>query len=249
MWILKRDEMTAVKFKNITHSYSNEPVINNLNAGIEENQITVILGQSGSGKSTLLQMINGLIKPDYGTVTILGQNIDYTRLSKLRLRIGYSVQGTSLFPHLKIYDNIALLPKINHHDPEKTDARIKYLMKFVSLDLSHLDKYPYQLSGGEQQRVGICRAMIMNPPVFLLDEAFGALDPGTRNEIHEEVLNLQSIEPRTIIMVTHDVTEAFKLAQKIIILNRGIIEQYDTSENIQNKPATDFVRKFIQGIN
>jgi len=121
-------------------------------------------------------------------------------------------------------------------------------MKFVNLDLSNLNKYPHQLSGGEQQRVGICRAMILNPRIFLLDEAFGALDPSTRNEIHDELLNLQLAEPRTIIMVTHDVNEAFKLAQSILILNEGIIEQYDTAENIKNKPATQFVENFIRGI-
>jgi osmoprotectant transport system ATP-binding protein len=240
--------MHAIKLESISHSYTNVTVLRNITASIAENKITVILGKSGSGKSTLLQMINGLIIPESGKVSLYGQLIDYGQLSKLRLGIGYSVQGISLFPHLTVHENIALLPKINGYDRSKTAERIKYLMKFVNLDLSNLNKYPHELSGGEQQRVGICRAMILNPRIFLLDEAFGALDPSTRNEIHDELLNLQLAEPRTIIMVTHDVDEAFKLAQFILILNEGIIEQYDTAENIKNKPATQFVQNFIRGI-
>ena len=240
--------MYAINFDSISHSYTDVSVLSNITADISENQITVILGKSGSGKSTLLQMVNGLILPKSGTVSIYDQLIDHAQLSKLRLGIGYSVQGISLFPHLTVHDNIALLPKINQYDKTQTEKRINYLMKFVNLDLSNLKKYPHQLSGGEQQRVGICRAMILNPRIFLLDEAFGALDPSTRNEIHDALLNLQLAEPRTIMMVTHDVNEAFKLAQSILILNQGIIEQYDTAENIKNKPATQFVENFIRGI-
>lgn len=240
--------MYAINFDSISHSYTDVSVLSNITAAISENQITVILGKSGSGKSTILQMVNGLIPPKSGTVSIYGRLIDYGQLSKLRLGIGYSVQGISLFPHLTVHGNIALLPKLNQYDKIQTEERIKYLMKFVNLDQSNLYKYPHQLSGGEQQRVGICRAMILNPRIFLLDEAFGALDPSTRNEIHDELLNLQLAEPRTIIMVTHDVNEAFKLAQSILILNEGIIEQYDTAENIKNKPATQFVENFIRGI-
>lgn len=240
--------MFAVKFESVSHSYSEKPVLHNINITLDENRITIILGKSGSGKSTLLQMINGLINPESGSIRIFDNPLDYSRLSKLRLGIGYSVQGTSLFPHLTVHDNIALLPKINNEDRDRAEKRIKYLMKFVDLDISFLEKYPYQLSGGEQQRVGICRAMVLNPKIFLLDEAFGALDPATRNEIHKELLNLQSVEPRTIIMVTHDVNEAFKLGERIIILNEGSIEQDGTVDDIINNPATEYVSNFIRGV-
>jgi osmoprotectant transport system ATP-binding protein len=240
--------MDAVVFRDISHAYDAQPVLKHITATIKSDEITVVLGKSGSGKSTLLQMVNGLIRPGMGDVTIFGAPIDYSQLSQLRLNIGYSVQGTSLFPHMTVHENIALLPGINRYDKDKTKQRIVYLMKFVDLDLSYLDKYPYQLSGGEQQRVGICRAMVLNPKIFLLDEAFGALDPATRNDIHQELLNLQKAEPRTILMVTHDVNEAFKLGQNIMILNEGKVEQYDHPDVIQHKPATAFIKNFIQGI-
>ncbi len=240
--------MSAVTFTSVSHAYTDQPVLQNINASFEKDQITVILGTSGSGKSTLLQMINGLIIPDSGSVSLFNQPLDYNRLSQLRLQIGYSIQGTSLFPHMTVQNNIALLPAINGHEKSKTEERIRYLMKFVNLDISFLQKYPHQLSGGEQQRVGICRALILNPPIFLLDEAFGALDPTTRNELHKELLALQQAEPRTIIMVTHDVYEAFKLAQNIMILNNGVIEQHGSPDDIKNQPATIFVRKFVQGV-
>jgi len=147
---------------------------------------------------------------------------------------------------MTVYKNISLLAEINRLDRRKTEERTKYLMNFVNMDISFLDKYPYQLSGGEQQRVGICRAMMLNPRIFLLDEAFGALDPSTRGELHKELLDLQQAEPRTIILVTHDVQEAFKLAQSILILDNGKILQYGKTDEIQSNPANDFVRKFIK---
>ena len=238
--------MKPVIFNNVSHYYGQRKVLDNLNLSFEENKITVILGRSGSGKSTLLQMINGLIIPSEGDIEVLGDKIDYDRVYELRRSIGYAVQGTGLFPHMTVLDNIALLPKIADQKIESAMPRIDRLMNLVDLDPGFKDKYPYQLSGGEQQRVGICRAMILNPPIFLLDEAFGALDVMTRQEIHDELLTLQKEEPRTIILVTHDVSEAMKLADNLIILEEGKIQQYASPDEIIKKPANNIVEKFLK---
>jgi osmoprotectant transport system ATP-binding protein len=224
-------------------------VLDGINLAFDEKNITVILGRSGSGKSTLLQMINGLIIPSQGYVEVFGNRIDYNQVHELRRSIGYSVQGTGLFPHMTVFQNIALLPKIVNQKITTILPRIERLMGFVDLDLEFKDKYPFQLSGGEQQRVGICRAMILNPKIFLLDEAFGALDVMTRSEIHEELLALQKEEPRTIILVTHDVSEAMKLADNLIILEEGKVQQYAPPEQITKNPANKNVEKFLQDYN
>jgi osmoprotectant transport system ATP-binding protein len=237
--------MPPVRFDNVSHFYGARKVINSISFSIKEKATTVIIGKSGSGKSTLLQMINGLIIPTHGNVFIFDSKIDYDHIHKLRLHIGYSVQGTGLFPHMNVYDNIALLARIAKWDKANIDHRIDLLMRFVDLDPSYKRKYPHQLSGGEQQRVGICRAMILNPKIFLLDEPFGSLDPATRKEIHQELLTLQKAEPRTIVMVTHDLREAIKLADNILIIHDGIIQQFASTQVIMEQPANDFVRSFI----
>jgi len=238
--------MKPVIFKDVSHFYGQRKVLDNLDLSFDENKITVILGRSGSGKSTLLQMVNGLIVPSQGIVNVFGDEIDYNRVHELRRAIGYSVQGTGLFPHMTVFENIALLPKIINQNMTMTTSRIERLMKFVDLDNRFKDKYPYQLSGGEQQRVGICRAMILNPRIFLLDEAFGALDVMTRNEIHEELLALQREEPRTIILVTHDINEAMKLADNLIIVEEGRVQQDASADEIKKNPANERVENFLR---
>ncbi len=238
--------MSLVQFKNVSHYYGSYAAINDLSFEIEDLKITAIIGKSGSGKSTLLQVINGLIKPSKGELTIFGKPIDYYNIIKARLKIGYSVQGTGLFPHMTVYNNIALLGKITGESKHDIERRIDTLMSFVNLPPSFKTKYPYQLSGGEQQRVGICRAMLLNPPIFLLDEAFAALDPATKNEIHTELFQMQIAEPRTIIMVTHDLAEAIKLADNIMILDNGVIQQYASKKEVISNPANKFVDDFIK---
>jgi osmoprotectant transport system ATP-binding protein len=236
----------AINFKNVSHAYNQAPVLNNINCAIRENKITAVIGKSGGGKSTLLQMINGMIRPKSGEIEIFGKIIDYAKLVDLRLKIGYSVQGTGLFPHMTVFENIALLARVNNYDPDYIVSRTEKLIHFVDLDTSYLNKYPYQLSGGEQQRVGFCRAMILQPDIFLLDEAFGALDPTTRNELHREFLTVQEAEPRTVVMVTHDLPEAKKLAGELMVLHNGVIQQFGPTEEVLNNPANPFVRDFIQ---
>jgi osmoprotectant transport system ATP-binding protein len=237
--------MSLIQFDNVSHYYKDTCALDNLTFEIDDHKITAIIGKSGSGKSTLLQIINGLVKPLTGSVFVFGEKLKYNDINKTRLRIGYSVQGTGLFPHMTVYNNISLLGKITNQLKHDTERRVDMLMSLVNLPPSFKTKYPYELSGGEQQRVGICRAMLLNPPVFLLDEAFGALDPSTKNEIHSELLSFQKIEPRTIVLVTHDLAEAMKLADNIMILEKGIIQQYGVKDEILNKPANDFVKAFV----
>jgi osmoprotectant transport system ATP-binding protein len=220
-------------------------VLNDISFFIEENIITAVIGRSGGGKSTLLQIINGLIKPTSGEVYVYGDKLDYDNINELRLNIGYSVQGTGLFPHMTAYENIFLPARICKRQAIDIEERIDMLMNLVDLPQGYKKKYPYQLSGGEQQRVGLCRAMILNPKIFLLDEAFAALDPTTKNEIHTEFIKLQKFEPRTIVLVTHDLNEALKLGDKIVILEGGVIQQIGIKDDIINKPANQFVTDFI----
>jgi len=237
--------MYPVELKNITKYYSEVKVLDNINISIPENKITAIIGRSGSGKSTILKLINGLVKPAEGAIRIFGKEINYESLDKLRLDIGYSVQGTALFPHMSVFENITLLARLNNRSKEEIDKRLDVLIRLVGIPEEYLRKYPYGLSGGEQQRVGLCRAMMLNPKLFLLDEAFGALDPTTKSEIHKEFIQIQKAEPRTIVMVTHDLQEAFKLADQIIIIEKGIIQQTGSKDEIKNS-TDEFVNYFVR---
>lgn len=237
--------MSIVRFEGVSHRYNNTYALSDVSFHIQENRITAIIGRSGGGKSTLLQIINGLIKPTSGRVFIFGNELNYSKINEIRLKIGYSVQGTGLFPHMSVNDNIAMLGKITGMSRADLERRIDTLMGLVDLVPSYKTKYPYQLSGGEQQRVGLCRSMLLNPPVFLLDEAFAALDPTTRNEIHKEFLKLQEIEPRTILIVSHDINEALKLADDLMIIEKGELQQFGNKEELLKNPANDFVRKYI----
>jgi osmoprotectant transport system ATP-binding protein len=239
--------MSVITFEHVFKSFGGEDyALHDIHLTFPENVTTAIVGTSGSGKSTLLQLINGLERPSRGQVYVYGNEIDYQQLPVLRRRIGYAVQGTGLFPHLTIFENISLLAILEKWAPQRVQARAEELMKLVSLPLDFAKRYPYQLSGGQQQRAGLCRAMMLDPKIFLLDEAFGALDPITRGEIHAEFLHLQSAAPRTIVMVTHDLKEALNLAQQIVILDKGRIEQIGSGEQLLEKPATDFVVNFFK---
>jgi len=234
--------MPIISFEHVYKSYDGiHNALDDLHLQIAPNLTTAIVGTSGSGKSTLLQLINGLERPTQGRVFVFGEAINYTALPALRKRLGYAVQGTGLFPHLTVFENISLLAKLEAWEPPKIRARAEELMRLVSLPLDFAHRYPYQLSGGQQQRVGLCRAMMLDPKIFLLDEAFGALDPITRSEIHEEFLYLQKVAPRTIVMVTHDLKEALKLAQHLVILHQGRIEQAGAGEQLLQNPDTEFV--------
>lgn len=212
---------TAIHLDNISLRFGSQALFTNLTLDIEDKKITAIQGRSGSGKSSLLQVINGLIQPDQGSVFHFGEQMNYHNIYKTRMNIGYAVQQVGLFPHLTVYENITLPGRLAHWTPEENDTRARELMALVSLDEHHKQKYPHQISGGEQQRVGICRSIFLNPRILLLDESFSSLDEETKEEIHTEVIKLQQMEPRCIVMVTHDPKEAGKLGDHRIKLDQG----------------------------
>ncbi len=237
--------MSSIAFDNVSKSYLKKIALNNITLTFQPNKTTAVIGPSGSGKSTLIQLINGLIRPDHGQVSVSHKKINYDNLPELRKRMGYAVQGTGLFPHLTVKKNITLLAVLENWQNDRISKRAEELVNLVNLPADYFNKYPHQLSGGEQQRVGLCRAMMLNPKIFLLDEAFGALDPITRSEIHAEFIKLQKLEARTIILVTHDLREAFKLADRVVILNEGQVEQIGPRKEILETPASKFVEKFV----
>lgn len=220
-------------------------MIPNLDLTIRGNQTTAIVGESGSGKSTMLQLINGLLMPDAGDILLDGTPLDYNNLPTIRRKIGYAVQGAGLFPHLTVRDNAALIAGLEGWTEADINQRLGQLFSLLDLDETFLERFPNSLSGGQQQRVGLCRAMMLNPPLLLLDEPFSALDPITRRGIHEEFKALQQAESRTIVLVTHDMVEAMKLAQHIVILKSGEVVQQGSVQDVRSNPNGDYVKKLL----
>lgn len=234
-----------IKFEKVSKSFRDTKVLKEISFEIEEGQLVVLIGLSGCGKTTSLKMINRLIKPTSGTITINGKNIAQEDPIQLRRSIGYVIQQTGLFPHMTIRENIEIIPKVVKLDPLKVADKTVELMEMVGLDREFLDRYPNELSGGQQQRVGVARAFALDPDIILMDEPFSALDPITRNSLQDELVNLHSLVKKTIVFVTHDMSEAIKIADKICIMDKGEIIQYDTPENILKNPANDFVLEFV----
>jgi osmoprotectant transport system ATP-binding protein len=214
----------VIELKNITQSFQDKTVVNDLSVNFTKGKVTALLGKSGSGKSTLLQIINGMIKPQKGEIKVLGKHFDYQKASEIRLQIGYVVQQVGLFPHLTISENISLLGKIAKQSQNQIAERTHFLMDSVQLSHDYLKKYPHQLSGGEQQRVGLCRALFLKPPLLLMDEPFASLDYTTRTGIYQYFKLLQETEPCSVIIVTHQFEEAELLADDFIWLENGKIK-------------------------
>lgn len=232
------NEKNLVELSHITHAFGNHPVLSDVTLSFRKNSITSILGKSGSGKSTLLQIINGMIRPLNGTVVLDGNFLDHENIHALRLQIGYVVQHVGLFPHMTIRDNINLLGKISKKPKDEIQKRVVELMEMVRLPLSHLDKYPYQLSGGEQQRAGLCRAMLLRPSLLLMDEPFASLDYGTKQGIYQHLLEIQKKERRTIIIVTHDWEESLKLADHFLWIADGKIKAAGDKAELSDLKST-----------
>lgn len=235
-----------IEYKGVTKIYDNDVVaVNNANITINDGEFVVFIGTSGSGKTTALRLVNRMHDPTEGDIIIDGENIlDYSPVD-LRRKIGYAIQQTGLFPHMTIYENVVTVPRLLKWDEAKCRETAERLMERVDLPLALLDRYPSELSGGQQQRIGVIRALAANPNVVLMDEPFGALDPITRDALHDLVIELQREYNNTFIFVTHDMDEALKLADRIAIWHNGEIIQYDTPENILTNPANDYVRSFI----
>ncbi len=237
---------TAIEFKNIKKSYGENVIINDFNLSVNEGGFVTIIGSSGCGKTTILKMVNGLITQDSGDVLINGENIKDKNLTELRRNIGYSIQGSVLFPHMTVEKNIAYVPNLlNKKNKAKTKNAVAKWMKIVGLDESIKNRYPSELSGGQQQRVGIARALAASPSILLMDEPFGAVDEITREQLQNEIKRIYNETKITILFVTHDISEALKLATRVLVMNDGKIEQFDTPKEILKNPKTDFVKQLV----
>lgn len=234
-----------ITFENIRKSFDGQEVIKGINFTINEGELVAIIGLSGSGKTTTLKMINRLIEPSSGAIKINGKNILDENLIKLRRNMGYVIQSTGLFPHMTIRDNIQIIARQEAIDEKEIDEKTNELMDLVGLERDMLDRYPGELSGGQQQRVGFARAFLLDPEIVLMDEPFSALDPITRTALQDELLHIQEEIKKTIVFVTHDMSEAIKMADRICIMDQGHIVQYDTPENILKNPANEFVSDFV----
>lgn len=230
---LRRGEVLALK--NITLSFP-------------RNLTTAILGTSGSGKSSLVQLIIGLLEPDSGSVFTLGEDLADCDRRRLRKRIGYAVQGVSLYPHMKVGRNIELPAILDDRPAQQTRARLAELMNIMQLPPDILQRYPHELSGGQQQRAGLCRAMMLRPELLLLDEPFSGLDTMTRRSIHQEFLNLRRVEPVSTIIVTHDPQEAVALADRLVVMMAGTVLQSGSTREVISQPANDQVRELCTGL-
>lgn len=235
-----------IEFIGVNKIFKNNIVLHDINLKIEDRSITVFVGPSGCGKTTTLKMINGLIKPTSGKILINGEDIGEKNIIDLRRGIGYVIQQTGLFPHMTIKENIELVAKLEKVPEAQRRDRVRELMEMVGLSYEKFsDRYPKQLSGGQQQRVGIARALMTNPDIILMDEPFSALDPITRSQLQDELINIQTQYKKTIIFVSHDMDEAVKIADKICIMGTGKIIQYDDPETILKSPKNEFVSNFV----
>ena len=240
--------MSAIRFEEVFLKFPGapHPAVNNCTCEIEAGQLVVILGPSGCGKTTLLKMVNRLYEPTSGTIYLDGTDIRKMKATKLRQQIGYVIQQSGLFPHMTVAENIAVVPKLLGWSRMQYQQRIDELLTLVDLpSQDYRNRYPAQLSGGQQQRVGLARALAGDPKVMLMDEPFGAIDAITRETLQDEILRLQRQLKKTILFVSHDVEEALRLADKMMILQKGQIVQFDTPFNILTRPANEFVHDLV----
>jgi len=238
-----------ITLKDVTKQYPDGTVaVGNLSMEIPSSEITVLLGSSGCGKTTTLRMINRLIEPTSGTIELDGRDLATVPVHELRRGIGYVIQQAGLFPHRSVADNIATVPRLLGWDRKRQRARSLELLELVGLEQSMADRYPSQLSGGQQQRVGVARALAADPPLLLMDEPFGAVDPVRRGALQQEFKRLQRDLGKTVVFVTHDVDEAVLLGDRIAIMQQGgQVAQYGPPEALLAQPADDFVASFIGG--
>ena len=235
-----------IEYRNIGKSYKGEWIVRDFNLRIKKGDFLCIVGSSGSGKTTLLKMINGLLKPDEGEIYISRKNILNEDIISLRRKIGYVIQGNGLFPHMTVEENIAYVPKLEKIEDKEVKIIVDKMLNLVGLPLEIKDKYPHELSGGQQQRVGIARAYANSPHILLMDEPFGAVDSITRYQLQKDLTKIHSETNCTIIFITHDISEAFKLGTHILVMDKGKIQQYGTRQEVWNNPSNDFVKKLIE---
>ncbi len=236
--------MEIIRLEHVTKSFDGQKVLDDLSLSVNEGEFLTVIGRSGCGKTTMLRLINGLQKPDSGKVYVEGEDVDNTDLIALRRRIGYVIQNKGLFPHMTVEKNISYVPVISgKKNKEENHRQALRLLKLAGLEESMAGRYPSELSGGQQQRVGIARALASDAKILLMDEPFGALDEITKRAMQDEVLSLQTQLHMTIVFITHDIREAMKLGDRVLVMEQGKIAQLDTPEMILRRPADDFVRE------
>jgi osmoprotectant transport system ATP-binding protein len=244
---LDKRGVVLIQFINVTKRYNDRSMaLNGINLEIKAGELVTLIGPSGCGKTTTMKMVNRLVEPTSGQILVDGQDISTINPVELRRNIGYVIQQIGLFPHMKIKDNVALVPRLKGINKEIYEKRIDELLDMVGLNPDeYRDRYPSELSGGQQQRVGVIRAMAAEPSIILMDEPFSALDPISREQLQDELIRLQEEVKKTIVFVSHDMDEALKIADRIVLMQEGAIVQADTPDRILRRPENDFVRTFI----
>ncbi len=236
-----------IQFEHVSKEYEGKKVVSDLNFEIQQGEFFILVGPSGSGKTTILKMINRLLEQTEGNIYLEGKNSEDYNTRKLRFNIGYVLQQIALFPNLTVLENIELIPEMKNWEKRRRREKAKELMKRVGLNPEkYVNRYPRDLSGGEQQRVGILRAIIFNPKILLMDEPFSALDPISRNQLQDLIKKIHKEFGMTIVFVTHDMKEAMKLGDRICIMKNGKQIQLATPENIRKNPANQFVEEFFR---
>ncbi|EGI4370106.1 glycine betaine ABC transporter ATP binding protein YehX [Escherichia coli] len=234
-----------IEFSHVSKLFGAQKAVNDLNLNFQEGSFSVLIGTSGSGKSTTLKMINRLVEHDSGEIRFAGEEIRSLPVLELRRRMGYAIQSIGLFPHWSVAQNIATVPQLQKWPRARIDDRIDELMALLGLESNLRERYPHQLSGGQQQRVGVARALAADPQVLLMDEPFGALDPVTRGALQQEMTRIHRLLGRTIVLVTHDIDEALRLAEHLVLMDHGEVVQQGNPLTMLTRPANDFVRQFF----
>ncbi|MCI3659646.1 glycine betaine ABC transporter ATP binding protein YehX [Escherichia coli] len=234
-----------IEFSHVSKLFGAQKAVNDLNLNFQEGSFSVLIGTSGSGKSTTLKMINRLVEHDSGVIRFAGEEIRSLPVLELRRRMGYAIQSIGLFPHWSVAQNIATVLQLQKWSRARIDDRIDELMALLGLESNLRERYPHQLSGGQQQRVGVARALAADPQVLLMDEPFGALDPVTRGALQQEMTRIHRLLGRTIVLVTHDIDEALKLAEHLVLMDHGEVVQQGNPLTMLTRPANDFVRQFF----
>lgn len=238
--------MEMIRLEHVTKSFGRYKALDDVSIVVEEGEFLTVIGRSGCGKTTMLRMINGLQKPDSGKVYAAGEDVGEADLIRLRRKIGYVIQNKGLFPHMTVEKNIIYVPVISGQKDKRQNRKLaEELIGLVGLECEMLDRYPEELSGGQQQRVGIARALASRPKLLLMDEPFGALDEITKRAMQNELLALQKKLGMTVVFITHDIREAMKLGDRVLVMEQGKIAQCDTPENVKKNPADEFVKELI----
>lgn len=236
----------AIQFQNVHKSRGGNPVLKGIHWEIPTGRTTAIVGASGSGKSTFLELINGLLRPERGQIHVLGGAIpDGHELASFRRRIGYAVQGSGLFPHLSVMDNIGLVANLEGWSQPRVQTRVRELLSQMGLDIELQNRFPHELSGGQQQRIGICRALMLEPTLLLLDEPFSGVDPVNRKDIHDHFRRSVSDKTLTVVLVTHDLVEAERLADEIVVLLDGQIAARGSAESLRRDSSNRYVQRLF----